>query len=376
MRKIFAISISRLRQFFKHPSVWILMLVMPLLFTAIFGSLLSDDQVNNRPHVAIVGGQDAISTEITRLLSENKQYTWLPMERKQAEQQVKKRQVIAAVIIEEELWSYIEAGKSIFTLMVQQKSGEYMALVPIIDGIGRMVSTSYMTLKDVHSDAFQQLLASITGTGAIEITKEFSKTMEPNLRYVDLSSLGFTIMFMMFGISTAASSILEERREGTWSRLLTTPTRKFEILFGYLLSFFLMGWIQFGILMIAMTVFFGVNWGSLLYLIPFASLLIITVVGFGLMMAGLVRSRQQAGALSAIVIVSTCMLGGVYWPLEITPNIMQMIAKAVPQSWAISGFQEIVGGGLNLGELVLSSIMLGIFSLLFFTIGLSRIKFE
>ncbi len=376
MRKILAISSARLRQFFKHPSVWVMMLVMPLLFTAIFGSLLSDDQVKNRPHVALVGGGEAITDEVKRLLTENQQYVWLTMERKEAEQQVKERQVIGAVIIEDQLLSLIEANKPLFTIMVQQKSGEYMALVPIVEGIGRMLSTSYSTVKDVHPAAFTQLTTSITGTGNIEMIQQAHQQTGANFRYVDLSSLGFTIMFMMFGISTAASSILEERREGTWSRILTTPARKIEILIGYLLSFFLVGWIQFGILMLAMSLFFGVNWGNLLYLIPFASLLIITIVGFGLMMAGLVRSRQQAGALSAIVIVSTCMIGGVYWPLEITPQFMQMLAKGVPQSWAISGFQEIVGGSLNLSNLGLSSLMLGMFSVIFFSTGLTRIKFE
>lgn len=376
MRKTLVIALTRLVQFFKYPSVWILMLVMPLLFTAIFGSLLSDDQVNNRPHVAIVAGEDELQAEITRILTENQQYKWLLMDYITAEQKVRERQVITAVVIEADLLTRVEQGESLFTFLVQQKTGEYLALVPIVEGVGRMVHTSYASLPALQKEELLQLLKAITGSGSIELVKYGGESEIQSLRYVDLSSLGFTIMFMMFGISTAASAILEERREGTWSRLLMTPTRKIHILMGYLLSFFLMGWIQFGILMIAMSVFFGVNWGNLLFMIPFASLLIITIVGFGLMMAGVVRSRQQAGALSAIVIVSTCMIGGVYWPLEITPDVMQMIAKAVPQSWAISGFQEIVGGGLHPARLGLSTVMLVGFSVLFFSIGLSRIRFE
>jgi ABC-2 type transport system permease protein len=113
---------------------------------------------------------------------------------------------------------------------------------------------------------------------------------------------------------------------------------------GYLLSYFLMGWMQMLVLMFAMSTLFGAVWGNLAYFIPFTSIVILTIVGFGLMMAGLVKTSQQAGALSAVLIVSSCMLGGVYWPLEIVPDFMQQIAKAVPQSWMMAGIQEIISG--------------------------------
>ncbi|MEH7272988.1 hypothetical protein V7125_05075 [Neobacillus vireti] len=44
--------------------------------------------------------------------------------------------------------------------------------------------------------------------------------------------------------------------------------------------------------------------------------------------------------------VSTCMLGGVYWSIELVPEFMRKIALAVPRSWAMSGFKEIISGSL------------------------------
>jgi ABC-2 type transport system permease protein len=111
-------------------------------------------------------------------------------------------------------------------------------------------------------------------------------------------------------------------------------------------------------------------------LIPFASLVILSVVGFGLMIAGLVKTKQQASAISAVLIVSTCMLGGVYWPIDVVPDIMQKIALGVPQSWAMSGFKEIISGSLHSATLVKDTLALVGFSALFFFIGLRGIKFE
>ena len=192
---------------------------------------------------------------------------------------------------------------------------------------------------------------------------------------VSLTAVGFTIMFMMFGISGAASTILDERKEGTWQRLLTTPTAKAQIMVGYVLSYFLMGWFQLLVLAIAMSFLFGAVWGNLVYFIPFVSLIILTIIGFGLMMAGLVKTSQQAGALNAVLIVSTCMLGGVYWPLEIVPEFMQQIALGVPQSWMMAGLREIISGSLYTPTLLKAVFTLVGFSAIFFTIGLKNMKF-
>jgi ABC-2 type transport system permease protein len=193
---------------------------------------------------------------------------------------------------------------------------------------------------------------------------------------VNLMFVGFAIMFMMFGLSGAASTILDERTGGTWGRLMITPASKLQIILGYLLSYFLMGWIQFAVLMVAMNLMFDSTWGKLTYLIPFASLVIVCVVGFGLMIAGIVKTKQQAMAISAVLIVSTCMLGGLYWPIDIVPEVMQKIAQGVPQSWAMSGFKEIVSGSLHFGTLMKDTVALCGFTALFFIIGLRGIKFE
>ena len=36
------------------------------------------------------------------------------------------------------------------------------------------------------------------------------------------------------------------------------------------------------------------------------------------------------------------MLGGVYWPIDMVPDLMQKIALGVPQTWAMAGFKEII----------------------------------
>jgi ABC-2 type transport system permease protein len=183
-------------------------------------------------------------------------------------------------------------------------------------------------------------------------------------------------MFMMFGLSGAASTILDERIGGTWGRLMVTPASKLQISLGYLIAYFLMGWTQFAVLMVAMNLMFDTSWGNLTYMIPFASLVILCVVGFGLMIAGIVKTKQQAGAIGAVLIVSTCMLGGVYWSIDLVPEYMQKISLAVPQSWAMSGFKEIISGSLHPTTLLRDTLALLAFTVGFFLIAIRGITYK
>lgn len=80
--------------------------------------------------------------------------------------------------------------------------------------------------------------------------------------------------------------------------------------------------------------------------------------------------------LGIIIISPTCMLGGVYWPIELVPDIMQKIALFAPQYWAMEGFKTVMtSGGTLLDVLDSVGILLG-FAAIFMTVGISRVRYD
>ena len=292
---------------------------------------------------------------------------------KKARANVTDEKVVAAIVIPDDIEKRVAKQQVLFDVIIQKKTQDYLALAPYIQGTARLIISSYQAAGE---GALPNVLTAVAQQKGVTVEKQIVQKDTNTHVETNLMVVGFAIMFMMFGLSGAASSILDEQRAGTWGRLLVSPARKYEIITGYLGAFFLMGWVQFAVLLTAMKFMFNTSWGNLGLLIPFASLVILTIVGFGLMIAGLVKTKQQAMALNAILIVSTCMLGGVYWPLDIVPDFMQKIALGVPQSWAMSGFKEIVSGSLNSNILLKDTLALAGFMILFFLIGLRGIKFE
>lgn len=376
MLKIRAILFLHLKEFFTSPGTLALMFIMPILFSLIFGSIAVNSNKKKPVVDVVMVKKGQINLEIAELLKKNDHFTWKEVTLKQAKENVASQKAVAGILIPANIEERITGQKPLLDIMVQKKSEDYLALVPQLQGTANLILTAYQSSEKIGKEAFPKLLTAVAASKGVEIERKTIQKQGNSAAEVNLMFIGFSIMFMMFGLSGAASMILEERSSGTWGRLLTAPPSKLQISLGYLLSYFIMGWIQLAVLMAVTFFMFDTDWGNLFYFIPFASLVIVCIVGFGLMIAGLVKTKQQAAAISAVLIVSTCMIGGVYWPLDFVPELMQKIALGVPQSWAMWGFREIISGSLHTASLLKDTAALAGFTIVFFSIGLKRMKFQ
>jgi ABC-2 type transport system permease protein len=94
------------------------------------------------------------------------------------------------------------------------------------------------------------------------------------------------------------------------------------------------------------------------------------------MLSVLVRTRSQLSSLTPIISTALAMLGGCYWPLEITSPFMQKVALATPTGWAMIGLKNTVARGLGVEAVLLPALVLLSMAAAFFAIGLSRLRLE
>jgi len=179
---------------------------------------------------------------------------------------------------------------------------------------------------------------------------------------MELSSPGFAVLFVMMGVFFAGAAMVLERQQGTLSRLLTIPTARFTVVIGKMSGFFVLGLVQFVILILFGQILLGVNWGRS----PFAILLIVisftlSVTGIGTLLAVLVHTSAQAGAFGVLFSIVTSMLGGSWWPVEVMPSFMQNIAHFTPQFWALNGFTKVITRGFGVSSILPNfGILIGI----------------
>ena len=187
---------------------------------------------------------------------------------------------------------------------------------------------------------------------------------------------GYTILGVFFIVGTMASSILQEKREGTFRRLLVAPLPKPILLAGKILPYYLINLIQIAIMFGVAHLLFGMAFGNPVALITISMALAATATGLGIMIAALGKTDTQVGGLTSLLTLTMSALGGCLMPTYIMPDFLQTLSRFIPHAWAMQGFQDVLVRGYGLaGILPEAGILLG-FAAAFFLIGVWRFRFE
>ena len=189
------------------------------------------------------------------------------------------------------------------------------------------------------------------------------------------SSMGYLVFFLMFVVSFNMTSIIDDKKDGTWTRILSTPTRPSELLAGHFLGTMVIGAIQVVLLVGFGSLVMGVQWGRSplgVFLVLFA--LVFCLTALSLMLAGFVEKRRSMQGLYPVLIVSTSMLGGCMWPLEIVSDFMRTVAHFIPQGQAMLGLTDLIVRGGGVAQALPSVAALLGMGVLFFIVGVAKVK--
>ncbi|MGH7880291.1 MAG: ABC transporter permease, partial [Candidatus Binataceae bacterium] len=123
---------------------------------------------------------------------------------------------------------------------------------------------------------------------------------------------------------------------------------------------------------------FGVSLGAhpLALLAPGAAIAL-AAAGFGLIVASAGRTRDAVLPVGAIVIMTMAAMGGCWWPIDFEPQWMQTVALALPTTWAMRAFNDLMIRGLPASSAILpTAVNLG-FGILYAATGalLARRRF-
>ena len=194
---------------------------------------------------------------------------------------------------------------------------------------------------------------------------------------------GFTVLFVFLAGQTTARSIYDEKKIGSFRRLVAAPINKAQLLVGKILPNFIIALIQ-----IAVIFAFGAFGLRLMGLTPLpienaplgavlvAILLALCSSAFGITIASLARTENQIAGISTLLLWGMGLLGGCLVPLFVLERFIGPLAMIVPHYWANKALDDLLIRGLGLADIYLSLVMLGVFSLIFFAIGLWRFDFE
>ena len=189
---------------------------------------------------------------------------------------------------------------------------------------------------------------------------------------------GNAVLFGFFLALTVGLSFTEERKWGTWRRVLAAPVGRGTILVAKLVPYFLMGLVQFGFLFGLGIVVFGMRiGGSPLALVAVTIAVVTCAVSLGLVIAAIGGSEKRMGSIGSVCLLVMGLLGGAMVPRAVMPPTMQTLGLVVPHSWALDGYLTVlVRDGAGVADVLPQIGALFGFAALFAGFGIARFRFE
>jgi ABC-2 type transport system permease protein len=350
----------------RDPRVIIRLLVLPLAFITLFGMMFNgrDERAQRARPIALWADPAVapLAARITLALDGSRLYQVVPAgSAADVEQRVAGGAVDAGIVLPADFDpAHGHPGR-----LVIDTGASSQATAPLAGSIGGIVGRTYEGLGPppvvlVPSPA-DQIRASIESASSFQVAVP-----------------GNAVLFGFFIALTCALSFAEERRTGTWRRLLAAPVPRWKLLVAKMVPYAALGTLQVGVLFAIGALGFGMQIGG-----SIAALIVLTIgvaccaTALGLAIAAFSSTEKQISSLGSVVILIMGLLGGCMVPRLLMPHLFQQIGLVVPHGWALDGYYALlVHRGAGFADVARPVAVVYGFALAFAILGVRRFRFD
>ena len=209
------------------------------------------------------------------------------------------------------------------------------------EGTDQLLSRVKKALPQLDSDAKTPEIKEFYQYG--DENTSFFTSMIPVL-------IGFVVFFFVFLISGMA--LLKERTSGTLERLLATPVKRSEIVYGYMLSYGIIAIFQTAVVVLAAIWLLDVEVvGNILNVIIVNVVLALVALAFGILLSTLAKSEFQMMQFIPLVIMPQLFFSGII-PLSSMGEWAPTVGKFLPLTYSGDAISQIILYGHNLGDIL------------------------
>jgi ABC-2 type transport system permease protein len=394
MIRILDLAFKDLLQLSRDFKTFMFLLIMPVLFTFLFGFAFggfggrdSDSRLpvgylsQDRHWVASSLHELLVKSEMIRLDEDKFRSA------SELDQLVADGDLAAAIIVPEGYGKALLKGKDARLIVIADPNtsawttveAELLSIASRLDNAVRtatVIENTGLKKIDFHYTFMQSLAAWEEPPIAIhETTSQALQNSKSSNGSMTHTAPGMMLQFAIAGLLTAAQIIVAERKSLTLQRLLTTSTRRFHIVVGHYLAILSMIFAQFLILITFAQLVLKVDYLR----VPAGSLLValcaaLCIAALGLLIGILAKSEEQAVIFSLIPMFVFAGLGGAWVPLEVTGPAFQAVGHLSPVAWGMDGFENIIARGLGFESVLIPAAALLGYATFFFLLAVWRFR--
>jgi ABC-2 type transport system permease protein len=203
-----------------------------------------------------------------------------------------------------------------------------------------LVHTAKRILAQLRHDRRTVALLIVVPTLLLTLLYFMFEQMPGTFDRIALVMLGVFPFLIMFLVTSIA--MLRERTTGTLERLLTTPLRKVDLLFGYGIAFGIAAAVQATVAATLAYVLFDLTTaGAPGYVILIAVANAVLGVALGLLCSAFAQTEFQAVQFMPVVVLPQILLCGLFVPRDQMAGWLQAISDVLPLTYAVEALGEV-----------------------------------
>jgi ABC-2 type transport system permease protein len=283
---------------------------------------------------------------------------------------------------EAEFDDLLQSGKVLFGVEIPRgferavRRGDRPALLVAADATDPVAAGSALSaLGEIASSALaHDRIAGDVASPPFEIRAHARYNPAASSRLNIVPGLVGTILTMTMLIFTALS-VTREIERGTMESLLSMPITPVEVMFGKIIPYVLVGFVQATLIIgIGVFLFWVPVRGSLIMLALLSTLFITTNLAIGYTFSTIVQNQLQAMQMSMMFFLPSILLSGFMFPFAGMPVWAQWLGECLPLTHYVRIVRAIMLKGATLQNLQYDSLALLALMLVAMTIAVTRFR--
>ncbi|MGM5472516.1 ABC transporter permease [Bacillus pumilus] len=247
-----------------------------------------------------------------------------------------------------------------------------------------------IVLENVVFQFFQhyhmnRILVPLNQGKEVEIVSDQLKNELVNERNIHINSQpitsfqyyagGMGVLFLLMTVVFLVGSMIEEKEEDVYKRLIVSKLSNTSYIVGKLLGIVLICMIQLTVIILFTSFVFKVNWGEPFTVVMIGCSFILNAAGFGVLIGSFINREKTFNSVGILGTQVLAALGGSMVPLYLFPQWMIDISCFLPNSLALQMFLKSMAGA-DFSEIQSGFILSCGMGLVFFITALIRMSFE
>lgn len=327
---------------YRDRRVLLLLLILPPLFTLLFGHAFETSEISDVPGLLINRDNNEQAQRFVEIVLKNKTFRWRQAPPDFANESDLLGNGVQAALVIPQGWSDTLRAGNPKPLPLYLDGADINTAAAAEGAVQKSLADFQVKERDRIVENLPEDVIELGKKLRVEVRKQFVSLMEawsaeskilynPKSRVIDYVIPGIIgLILQLLTVTLMACTIARERESGTLYQLLVTSLRRGEIVIGKILPYL-------AISICLIVVIIALSWWhfSVAFYRPPALALICLLfllcsLGLGLLISAFSRTQTQAIQFSVFFLLPVFVLSGAFAPLEQLPQAVRYISELFP----------------------------------------------